>query len=149
MSTISFDDYAAICATKARYCRFLDEKNWDGYADIFTEDAVLDTRPSGGSEIVGRNDLVQYVRSSIGTAITVHQAHLPEMTKVDENHVEVVWAMHDRVIWDTVRAATIGRKALTGYGHYQESYQRCDDGQWRIARSVLTRLHIDFEPYSE
>lgn len=149
MPAIPFDDYTAICTTKARYCRLLDEKNWDAYGDVFTEDAVLDSRPSGGFEMAGRSELVKAVRSSVGNAITVHQVHLPEMTRVDDDTVEVIWGMFDRVIWDDTRAREVGRKALTGYGHYREQYRRCDDGQWRIARTTLTRLHIDFEPYTK
>ncbi len=149
MSNVSFEVYSAICATKARYCRHLDEKNWEAYGDVFTEDAVLDTRPSGGPEIVGRNELIQGVRASIGDAITVHQVHVPEMTQVDEHTVEVIWGMFDRVIWGESKAREIGRRSLTGYGHYREQYRHCDDGQWRIAKTQLTRLHIDFEPFAE
>ena len=57
----------------------------------------------------------------------------------------LLWAMQDRVVWDEARAQEVGIRSLTGYGHYRERYARCDDGQWRIARTELTRLHIDFE----
>ena len=32
---------------------------------------------------------------------------------------------------------------LEGYGHYHETYAKVD-GEWRIASSTLTRLHMDF-----
>jgi ketosteroid isomerase-like protein len=149
VTELRFNDYVAICDTKARYCRFLDEKNWAGYADTFTEDAVLDTRPSGGPQMRGRDSLVKAVRASIETATTVHQVHLPEISMLDANTADVVWAMQDRVIWDDTTARKSGRRSLTGYGHYRERFIRCGDGQWRIFRSTLTRLHIDIEPYSE
>ena len=147
MSNIPFDIYMAICTTKARYCRCLDEKDWDGYADAFTEDVVLDTRDSGGEEMTGRDRIVAWVRSSVETATTVHQVHVPEITLVDADTADVAWAMQDVVIWDDDRARQIGSKSLTGYGYYRERYVRCDDGRWRIARSTLTRLHINFEPF--
>ena len=31
---------------------------------------------------------------------------------------------------------------LEGYGHYHETYAKVD-GEWRIASSTLTRLHMD------
>lgn len=148
MTAIPFEDYSAICNTKARYCRLLDEKDWDAYSDVFTVDVVLDTRPSGGYEVTGRNELMKMVCESIGSAITVHQVHLPEMTRVDDDNVAVIWAMSDRVIWDDDKAKQSGRKSLSGYGHYREQYRRCDDGQWRIARTTLTRLHIELEDYT-
>lgn len=145
VNEIPNDDYLAICDTKARYCRCLDEKDWNGYADTFTPDVVLDTTGSGGEVLQGRDRLVQTVRGSIETATTVHQVHSPEMTAVDADTVDVIWAMQDRVIWGEERAKVVGRRSLTGFGHYRERYVRCDDGGWRIARSKLTRLHIDFE----
>jgi hypothetical protein len=149
MTELRFDDYVAICDTKARYCRFLDEKNWAGYADVFTEDAVLDTRPSGGTETQGRESLLRTVRGSIEKATTAHQVHSPEISMIDAGTADVIWAMQDRVVWEDAKARAMGRRSLTGYGHYRERYIRCGDGRWRIARSTLTRLHIDFEPYVE
>jgi len=149
MSSINFEDYLAICDTKARYCRCLDEKDWDGYRDIFTEDVVLDTRGSAGDMIIGRDKLVPWVRSSIETATTAHQVHTPEITLLDADTAEVIWPMQDRVIWDEKKAKATGLKSLTGYGHYRERYVRCEDGRWRIARSALTRLHMDMESCGE
>ncbi len=31
---------------------------------------------------------------------------------------------------------------LEGYGHYHETYEKVG-GEWRIASSTLTRLHMD------
>lgn len=138
--------YLAICETKARYCRCLDQKDWAGYADVFAPNAVLDTTNAGGPLITGREALVAMVRGSVGDAVTVHQVHAPELRLTGDGTVEAVFAMQDRVIWAPEKAREVGRKSLTGYGHYSEQYQRCDDGEWRITRSALTRLHVDFEP---
>lgn len=145
MARIPDDDFRDISETKARYCRCLDEKDWDGYADTFTRDAELDTSNSGGTTLQGREKLVEAVRSSIETATTVHQIHSPEMALVDTDTVDVIWAMQDRVIWGEDKAKSIGKRGLTGFGHYRERYVRCEDQRWRISRSKLTRLHIDFE----
>lgn len=145
MRGIPYEDHIAICETKARYCRCLDEKDWDGYGDVFTPDVLLDTTGSGGDTVQGREALVRSVRGSIEDATTAHQVHSPEMTVVDADTVDVVWAMQDRVIWGEDRAKAVGRRSLTGFGHYRERYVRCDDGRWRIASSRLTRLHMDFE----
>jgi hypothetical protein len=146
VNKVSIEDYLAICDTKARYCRCLDEKDWNGYGDTFTPDITLDTTGSGGGISHGRDALIKSVRGSLDNAITAHQVHSPEMTWVDADTVEVIWAMQDRVIWSDEKAAAIGKRSLTGFGHYRERYVRSTDGRWRIAKSSLTRLHIDFEP---
>ena len=145
MSRIPPEDHIAICDTKARYCRCLDEKDWAGYANTFTSDAILDTTGSGGQALQGADKFVPMVRKSIETAATVHQVHSPEMTVIDADTVDVIWAMQDRVIWDEARARIVGQRSLTGFGHYRERFVRCEDGYWRIAHSRLTRLHMDFE----
>ena len=149
MAHPTFDDYLAICNTKARYCRCLDEKDWTGYGDVFTEDVILDTSPSGGEMIQGRQQLVAFVKGAVDTAKTAHQVHSPEITLVDRDTAEVVWAMQDRVVWDENKARAIGTPGLTGYGHYREKYVRCEDGRWRIAASKLTRLHMDADAGGE
>lgn len=146
MSALSFSDWLGITEAKARYCRCLDTKDFAGYADVFTEDAVLDTTGAGGPRIEGRAALAAFVESSMGEAVTVHQVHSPEISQTGPDEAEAVFAMHDRVIFPKDRAAAIGMASLTGYGHYHEEYRRCADGVWRIARSALTRLHVDLEP---
>jgi ketosteroid isomerase-like protein len=137
-------DYLAICETKARYCRTLDSKDWDGYADVFTEDIMLDTRPAGGNVMHGREQLLASVRRSVETAKTSHQIHGPEIAFADDgDSAQVVWAMQDRVVWGPERIAAMGNFGHTGYGQYHELYVRCADGHWRIAEQRLTRFHVD------
>ena len=131
---INFEDWQAICDTKARYCRFLDTKQWDAWAGLFTEDLVLDTVAAGGTLIKGRDEAVAMVRASLGDVPTAHQVHNPEIT-VNGDEADVIWAMQDRVAFP-------GGQGLVGYGHYTERYVRRDGG-WKIAASKLTRLHLD------
>lgn len=132
-----FADWLAICELKARYCRCLDTKDWDGYAAVFTEDLVLDTTGSGGYRIEGRDAAVAAVRGSVEAAITTHHVHSPEI-RVNGDEGTGVWAMQDRNIWPN------GRKLL-GFGHYHERYRRVR-GEWKIAESRLTRLNMELSP---
>jgi len=130
---LDFGDWLDICNLKARYCRLLDTKDWDGWAALFTEDCEIDTRPAGGTLEKGRDRFVSMVRQSLADAKTAHQIHSPEM-KLEDGKVEVIWAMQDRVIKDSF--------ALTGYGHYHETCVRTAEG-WKIARQTLSRLIVD------
>ena len=145
--TADFADWLAICETKARYCRCLDTKDWAGYADVFTEDLVLDTTPAGGYKVEGRDAAIRMVRGSIETAKTAHQVHNPEMTfAADGRSAEVIWAMNDRVAWGEDRIPAMGSLGHTGYGHYREHYVKCPDGKWRIQRNTLSYLQFDVIP---
>lgn len=145
--TANFNDWVAICETKARYCRCLDTKDWAGYADVFTEDFVLDTTPAGGYRVEGRDAAIRTIRSSVETATTAHQVHNPEMTfAADGASADVIWAMNDRVAWGEDRIAAMGDLGHTGYGHYREHYVKCPDGKWRIKRQALSYLAFDTIP---
>jgi SnoaL-like domain len=136
MTTDDMADRIAICELKARYCRLLDTKQWDGWAELFTEDFVLDTSEAGGPPpIHGRDAAIASVRVFIENARTVHQVHTPEII-IQGNTARGIWAMQDRVVFDAGHS-------LTGYGHYNEIYTKRDE-TWRIAASKLTRLVLDF-----
>jgi SnoaL-like domain len=135
MSTPNFADWLEICNLKARYCRCLDTKDWEGYAAVFTDNLILDTTAAGGLLVEGREAAVSYVRSSISEdTFTTHHIHAPEI-EVDGDAATGIWAMQDRNIWPN------GRKLL-GFGHYHERYVRVD-GAWRIAESKLTRINVE------
>ena len=135
MVDADFADWLAICNLKARYCRLLDTKDWDGWKALFTPDCVIDTTASGGSVTRDRDSFVASVSQSLAEAKTAHQVHSPEIT-IDGDEARAVWAMQDRVVW--------GERGLTGYGHYHERYRRTADG-WQIAEQTLTRLHMDMD----
>jgi hypothetical protein len=118
---------------KARYCRTLDTKDWNGFRDLFTADFVSDTTASGGPVIHGADEFVAFLRRTLDRCVTVHQVQQPELDLISATTAHGVWAMQD-----VVRL----RRGLTlhGFGHYHEGYEKVD-GQWRIKSSTLTRLH--------
>lgn len=129
----------AIKQLKAQYCRYLDTKRWDDWRQLFTDDFVSDTSPSGGKRIAGADDFVAFVRQTLGKQPTVHQIHAPEITLTSPTTATGVWALED-----VVRLAP--GVNLNGYGHYHETYAKVD-GRWLIKASTLTRLREDiFNP---
>ena len=130
-----FQDWLAICELKARYCRLLDTKDWDGWRELFTEDYELDvSQETGQPPIKGRAAAMESVLSHIRHATTSHQVHTPEIT-LNGDEATGVWAMQDRVILPQGHS-------FEGFGHYHERYVR-RNGQWKIATLKLTRLQID------
>lgn len=141
----NFDDWLGICETKARYCRCLDTKDWDGLADCYTEDLVLDSRPIRDTIVEGRDTAVGNLRNSLGGVVTVHQVHTPEV-RFEGNEAAVVWALQDYVVLPEEHREKANAKAMTGYGHYHERYRKCPDSIWRISYQRVVKLHTEMHP---
>lgn len=139
------EDFEAIRTVKARYCRYLDSKDWDGLASIFAEDIVLDVQEDTGKPpFEGRDAVVAMIRWSVQDAKTAHQIHFSEI-ELDGDEAHVITPMQDRVVWAAGKSPVPGVASITGYGHYRERYVR-QDGVWKIAHLKLTRLHVDMFP---
>lgn len=131
---------------KARYCRYLDTKDWTGFAGLFTADAVMDVREdTGNAPVCGIAAIVAQVRFAVDAAASSHQVHTPEITLDGPDSARAVWAMQDRVVWQTGQSPVPGVASITGYGQYHESYRR-EGGVWKIAALRLSRFHVDMHP---
>ena len=131
-----------IKALKARYFRCLDTKDWAAWAEVFTEDAVLEfdlavsTRGREGRpapRMAGRAAIVEAVAARNATSTTVHHGHTPEIAVLSATEARGIWAMEDIVEEDGV--------VIHGFGHYHEAYRQAG-GVWRIATIHLTRTRL-------
>ena len=137
------DDLEAIRQLKARYCRFLDAKDVEGWRSVFTTDVVvqLDMGVStGGADPMttlaaegpeSRANFVPSVLASLENAATMHHCHTPEITLTSRTTATGIWAMEDWIFFG-------GGQELHGAGHYHETYEK-QDGTWRIKTLHLTR----------
>jgi hypothetical protein len=127
----------AIKQLKARYCRYLDEKDWGAWRDLFHDDFTSVIAGPGGRQTVGADHFVTYVRRTLGKSSqpTVHQVYAPEITLTSATTATGVWALNDVV-------RLIPAVTLHGYGHYHETYEK-SEGRWRIKTSTVTRLRED------
>jgi uncharacterized protein (TIGR02246 family) len=128
-------DIEAIKQLKARYVRCADTQDWEGFAEVLTEDYYFD---SEGGVVQGRDEVVAMVSKSLQGASTVHHVFAPEITFTGDDTAEVIWPMEDYV-----RMSHEGHAfAFHGCGHYWDTYVRTDDG-WRLRVCKLTRLRVD------
>jgi hypothetical protein len=135
LSAEAIADIEAIKQLKARYCRYLDTKDWAAWRSIFTDDFLSDTSDAGGKVIEGADEFVAFTRKSLRNQATVHQVHAPEIDITSATTARGVWALEDVVRFGP-------GVNLRGYGHYHETYEKLD-GQWRLKSSKLTRLRED------
>jgi len=131
---------------KARYFRFMDTHDWDGFRTIFTEDAFFDVRGAleekpnvtGLEPITGVDAIVDYVSGGINPITSAHYGHMPEIEILSEDHARGIWALADILRTPTGEPFRI----FYGYGHYHEEYRKID-GHWRIASLKITRLMVE------
>lgn len=111
-----------IKALKARYCRLMDTKDWQGWGLLFAADAVMDVSEDveegvGEPHIHGREAIVAQVSALVHPAKTTHHVHSPEIAFESDSTASGIWAMQDRVVWRPGEAP-IPFLGLTGWGHY-------------------------------
>ena len=138
------EDLEAIKRLKAKYFWALDNKLWDMWGSVFTEDVEADFsddfsrlagRPVNGL-IKGRENLVRIISYAMPQAfISVHQGHMPQIDITGPDTAKGVWQLHDFL--------DDGERQQTGFGHYFEEYVR-QDGQWLIKRYAEKRLFVEW-----
>lgn len=138
--------FQQIAQLKARYCRYVDTKQWDRLASLFTDDCRFEGLGSAphGADVA---TFVQGISKRLAATISVHHVHQPELVLTSPTTATGVWAMEDFVEWQdgaTVKEAP-GSKGFRGYGHYEEQY-RLEGEHWKISFLRLTRLRIDAVP---
>lgn len=130
-------DIHEITQLKARYCRYVDTKDWAAWGDLLVDDYYFD---SDGGVYQGRDEVVAFVSAALGNAMTVHHVHTPEITITGPDTASAIWPMYDYVIIPGDGSEFV----LHGYGYYDEDYVRTAEG-WRIQRCTEKRLRVDTE----
>ena len=140
-------DIEQIKQLKARYFRLLDTKDWDAFAELFTDDCehILPIAP-GATEPKPPQANTEYLaglRAALGDGSTVHHGHMPEITVYSDVEASGIWAMFDYLDVDRTDEPPL---QMQGFGHYFETYRKGDDGAWRISSKRNVRLRVDVLP---
>jgi len=126
-------DIEEIKALKYRYIRLVDAHRFEEWGEsCFTADCHLSTNDLG--TWTGRAEIVAAVRRGYGSAKTIHQVHMPEITFTGADSATGIWALSDYATW-----IADGKQVIDwGRGRYEDNYVRTGEG-WRISRTVLLR----------
>ena len=118
----------------------MDTKDSDAWRGLFTEDCVHHL-PAGLNAPPQTNaEYLELVPRQLANAFTAHHAHMPEITLLGLTAATGAWAMSDYVLYSDRPTG------IKGYGHYYETYRKCDDGKWRISSKRNQRLRVDEIP---
>lgn len=140
---ISPADALEISHVKARYCRYVDTKQWAKIKGLFVSNAKFDgfaAAPNGATV----DTFVEGVSKRLDGSITVHRCAMPDMVLTSANTARVIWSMTDYNEWPNQIAfpGTDGAFGFRGYGYYEEEYMRLGD-TWLISYMRLVRLRVD------
>jgi hypothetical protein len=117
------EDRLAIGELAVRYCVAIDDGDYDGLAELYTEKATL-------GETVGRHevvDVLRTIRADYGRTIHIPEAH--SVTFIDDEHATGLVLSHAEL--------DIAHKTVHTFIRYYDDYERGDDGQWRFANRTL------------
>ncbi|MEO5587916.1 MAG: nuclear transport factor 2 family protein [Novosphingobium sp.] len=130
----------AIHDLKGRRDHAVDQKDWDTYAALHSDDYVA--MSIGAEPLVGGRAAADALAALMAGVTTVHHCHTPVIAFQDRDNATGVWAMEDNLFWHRG-----GEKQwLRGFGFYHETYVRGADGQWRFSYRRLERTHAETSP---
>ena len=135
-------DIEQIKQLKARYFRLLDTKDWEAFADLFTDDCVHYLPQESPKESVSNEEYLSELKAMLGNAVTTHHGCMPEISLLSVTEAQGIWAMSDYV--ETTLPS--GPLRIQGYGHYIETYRKGPDGEWRISSKRNVRLRLEHLP---
>ncbi len=132
---------------KARYCRFLDTKQWEAFGRLLSEDVVLEFYDTTGKlqmKVEGRDEVMRQMPAYFAHAQTVHQVKHHEIELLTPATARAFWAEEDIVtFFNPVHSPSA---VIHGFGYYHEHYAKAD-GEWRITGYRLERLKLDYTPW--
>ena len=117
------EDRAAIADLAVRYCVAIDDGDYDGLLEMYTEKATM-------GEMVGRQevvDLLRTIRADYGRTIHIPEAHT--IALVDDTHATGLVLSHAEL--------DIQHTTVHTYIRYYDEYERGEDGTWRFANRTL------------
>ena len=137
----------AIRQQKARYCRYVDSRQWEEFRSLLKDDLevrIFDPSGTVAASFDRAQDFVDSAREFLSGTQSAHQIHGSELTVNSDSSVSAIWSMEDYVV--KLQQGQRFEK-FHGYGHYHEVWER-DGDRWKIARLELRRIivEIDQEP---
>ncbi|MEU2165965.1 nuclear transport factor 2 family protein [Streptomyces chengbuensis] len=136
MSEETLSDIEEIKKLKARYCRFVDTRNWEGLRALFTDAA----RSTLGGDDQSVEEFVSLAREWLADSTSVHSVSMPEIEITGTHTARGIWGMEDIVTFPCRPGEA--PKGIHGWGHYKEEYRKVND-HWLIHRMDLQRLRLD------
>ena len=130
-TSLSTADRLEIHELAARYGTTIDDRDWEGFQQVFCSDVVYELHGFGPTDqrVVGSAELCRFMEESAAHPIAHHVTNV--IVTVDGGDVR----MRSKVIGS-------GARGRVGSADYDDVLRR-EDGAWRIARRVVTLRRPD------
>lgn len=131
----ALEDIEALQQLKYRYWRYLDLKQWDALAALFTVDATV-CYSSGKYEFAGREAIMRFLRESLGRergSVTIHHGHHPEIALTGPDTATGTWALYNYMF------NVAENRGIRIGAYYEDRYVR-QAGAWLFQHIGYTSL---------
>ncbi len=121
----------ACIALSHRFARYVDERRFEDFAALFTEDGVFDRR---GEALAGRSAILASMAGRPGTLLVRHHMTTVSVDVVDEETATGVcyFTFYQCTDWDGAQREKLALAGPVIVGEYRDRYRRTAEG-WRIA----------------
>ncbi len=128
------EDLEAIKCLKHKYFRTLDTKQWDEFAECFTEDACT-SYSDGQYRFQGIYAIMKFIKRGLARYhfFGLHHGHHPEITLTSDVTAKGIWALHNYMI-DTQE-----HKSILINAFYHDEYVKVN-GNWKIKFTSYDRV---------
>ena len=123
-----------------RYCYAIDQRDWDAYRSVYTEDAVIDDVSAGPGNSV--DDMVAFLSRALERVVLIQHAISTTLVELDGDRAGARTICHCPVVLDRGDGRT--ETFLQGLW-YVDELVRTPDG-WKIAKRAERDYFHDMPP---
>jgi hypothetical protein len=132
---------------QSRYWRYLDTRQWDKLASLFTDDCVFDAPLDDFTPDPGGQAIAKAIEEGLQGGTSVHQGMHHEIEVLDDTHARGIWALSDYLLYPPgathrSESSATATSLVHGYGYYVNDYL-CRDGDWLFSHVELPRIHLE------
>lgn len=148
LAMVSAEVANAIWSAKAKYCRYIDTKQWRSLEAISLPNATFSFLNPDGSiqksgsfrfDYISPEDFVRDLQGLFRRARTLHHVGAGELKKSENGDVEAIWCMEDQIIYPPILG--IFPLEVRGGGYYHETWQ-CEGNSWKLKSLKLERTYV-------
>jgi ketosteroid isomerase-like protein len=111
-----------------RYCYAIDQRDWESYRSVYTEDAVIDDVSAGPGNSV--DQMIEFLKGALEKVVLIQHAISTSLVEIDGDRASARTICHCPLVLDRGDGGT----AMFFQGlWYVDELVRTADG-WRIAR---------------
>ena len=140
MSPQEISDRIEIQDLLTRYCYAIDQRDWDAYRSVYTEDAVIDDVSAGPGNSV--DEMVAFLSGALERVVMIQHAISTTLIELDGDTAKARTICHCPVVLDRGQ----GRTEMFFQGlWYHDEFVRTPDG-WRISKRAERDYFHDMPP---